>query len=141
MLTRERGGGEEGGRGEGGVCEDADGVIASIQMPRPVLPSTPSVMSLSPSSPPTHTRPHAAAAPTTAGLSHVPSALLQVPGTWHWSRAVHVTGLVPVHTPLEQESVWVQALPSLQPVLSGCSKQNKFGLKRWQPGGGGRWVG
>jgi hypothetical protein len=38
--------------------------------------------------------------------------------TWHWSEAVQVTGLAPVHTPAWQESVWVQALPSLQALPS-----------------------
>src|SRR2546422_1373308 len=33
---------------------------------------------------------------------------------WHWSEAVQTTGLLPVHTPLWQVSVCVQALPSLQ---------------------------
>src|SRR5437870_3659002 len=33
---------------------------------------------------------------------------------WHWSEAVQATGLLPVHTPLWQVSVCVQALPSLQ---------------------------
>ena len=33
---------------------------------------------------------------------------------WHWSAAVHVTGLLPVHAPAWQASLWVQALPSSQ---------------------------
>jgi hypothetical protein len=33
------------------------------------------------------------------GLLHCPFAGLQVPATWHWSDAVHTTGLAPVHTP------------------------------------------
>src|SRR2546427_795162 len=43
---------------------------------------------------------------------------LQVPAVWHWSEAVQTTGLLPVHTPLSQVSVCVQALPSLQAVPS-----------------------
>ena len=33
------------------------------------------------------------------GFEQVPVAGLHVPATWHWSLAVHVTGLVPVHVP------------------------------------------
>ena len=69
---------------------------------------------------------HAQAAHTLLGLEHVPSEGEHIPATWHWSEAVQVTGLLPVHTPLEQVSVLVQALPSLQAVLSGCSKQSRF---------------
>ena len=52
------------------------------------------------------------------GLEHWPVEALQVPAAWHWSDAVHVTGFVPAHTPLSHESVWVQALASLQLVPS-----------------------
>jgi hypothetical protein len=52
------------------------------------------------------------------GFEHMPVDVSQVPATWHWSRAVHVTGLAPVHVPLTHVSVWVQALPSLQEVPS-----------------------
>src|SRR2546427_355120 len=38
----------------------------------------------------------------------------QVPGERDWSEAVEATLMLPVHTPLWQVSVWVQALPSLQ---------------------------
>src|SRR5438046_1392894 len=41
---------------------------------------------------------------------------LQVPAAWHWSEAVQTTGLVPVHAPLSQVSVRVQASPSLHAV-------------------------
>src|SRR5439155_1035015 len=51
-----------------------------------------------------------------AGFEHAPVAGLQVPATWHWSEAVQTTGLLPVHTPLSQVSVWVQRSPSLQAV-------------------------
>jgi hypothetical protein len=33
------------------------------------------------------------------GFEQVPIAGLHVPATWHWSDAVHVTGLAPVQTP------------------------------------------
>src|SRR3989442_5426961 len=48
------------------------------------------------------------------GFEHVPVLGSQVPTTWHWSEAVQTTWLLPVHTPLWQVSVCVQALPSLQ---------------------------
>src|SRR5439155_1018314 len=50
------------------------------------------------------------------GLEHTPVVVLQVPTSWHWSEAVQTTGLLPVHTPLWQVSVCVQALPSLHAV-------------------------
>jgi hypothetical protein len=51
-----------------------------------------------------------------AGFEQTPVEGLQVPAVWHWSRAVHVTGLPPVQVPDWQLSPWVQALPSLQAV-------------------------
>src|SRR5947208_8077585 len=50
------------------------------------------------------------------GLEHTPVVVLQVPTSWHWSEAVQTTGLLPVHTPLWQVSVCVQAFPSLHTV-------------------------
>src|SRR5882724_7111981 len=47
-----------------------------------------------------------------AGLLQVPVAGLQVPAVWHWSAAVHTTGLAPTQAPAAQVSVCVQALPS-----------------------------
>jgi hypothetical protein len=41
----------------------------------------------------------------------------QVDEEWHWP-AVQLY-VVPTHAPLLQTSVWVQAVPSLQPVVSG----------------------
>src|SRR5207247_10430537 len=49
-----------------------------------------------------------------AGLLQTPDAGLQVPAVWHWSEAVHTTGLAPTQAPAWQVSVCVQALPSLQ---------------------------
>src|SRR5207249_2591999 len=37
-----------------------------------------------------------------------------MPASWHWSEALHTTGLAPVQAPARQVSVWVQALPSSQ---------------------------
>ncbi len=51
-----------------------------------------------------------------AALEHAPVDGSHVPATWHWSDAVHATGLEPVHAPFWQVSDWVQALPSLQAV-------------------------
>jgi hypothetical protein len=55
-----------------------------------------------------------------AGLEHTPVVGLQVPASWHWSLAVQTTGLLPVHVPLWQVSLCVQALPSLQVAPSGA---------------------
>src|SRR6185436_12414504 len=53
-----------------------------------------------------------------AGLEHAPVAGSQVPAVWHWSLAVHVTGLEPTHVPLWHASACVQAVPSLHAVPS-----------------------
>src|SRR6266581_2780854 len=50
------------------------------------------------------------------GLEQVPVPGSQVPASWHWSRALQTTGFAPVQTPAWQESLCVQALPSLQVV-------------------------
>src|SRR6185295_4966225 len=55
------------------------------------------------------------------GLEHVPVAVSQAPATWHWSEAVHVTGLAPVQTPTWHVSVRVQPLPSLHVVPFGAA--------------------
>src|SRR5947208_163825 len=47
-----------------------------------------------------------------AGLLQAPVAGLQTPAVWHWSAAVHTTGLAPTQAPAAQVSVCVQALPS-----------------------------
>src|SRR5947207_1139183 len=47
-----------------------------------------------------------------AGLLQTPDAGLQAPTAWHWSAAVHTTGLAPTQAPAAQVSVCVQALPS-----------------------------
>jgi hypothetical protein len=56
-----------------------------------------------------------------AGLEHVPVAGLHVPTSWHWSLAVHVTGLAPVHVPAWHVSDCVQALPSSHAVPSAAA--------------------
>src|SRR5438094_575294 len=55
-----------------------------------------------------------------AGLLQTPEAGLQAPAVWHWSAAVHTTGLAPTQAPASQVSVCVQALPSSQRVPSSC---------------------
>lgn len=48
-----------------------------------------------------HELPSEHAAPLAfAGLLHVPVAPSQVPALWHWSTALHTTGLAPVHVPV-----------------------------------------
>jgi hypothetical protein len=51
-----------------------------------------------------------------AGLEQIPEDGSQLPATWHWSDALHVTALEPVQLPAWQVSVCVQAFPSLQVV-------------------------
>ena len=56
-----------------------------------------------------------------AGFEHAPVVGLHVPAVWHWSEALHTTGLLPTHVPLWHWSVCVHALPSLHAlVLFGC---------------------
>ena len=54
-----------------------------------------------------------------AGSEQTPVPGLHVPTPWHWSEAVHTTGLAPEHAPVWQVSVCVQRSPSSQPVPSG----------------------
>ncbi len=60
------------------------------------------------------------------GLLHWPVLGLQVPASWHWSSAVHWTGLPPTQVPFWHVSVCVQALPSLQVAPFGLA-----GLVHW----------
>src|SRR5438132_1178244 len=55
------------------------------------------------------------------GSLQTPDAGLQTPAVWHWSAAVHTTGLAPTQAPASQVSVCVQALPSSQGAPSGCA--------------------
>src|SRR5205085_1797553 len=54
-----------------------------------------------------------------AGFEQRPVAWSHVPATWHWSSAVHVTGVAPLHAPPWHVSVCVQASPSLHALPSG----------------------
>src|SRR5207249_3717834 len=56
-----------------------------------------------------------------AGLLQTPDAGLQMPAVWHWSAAVHTTGLAPTQAPAAQVSVRVQALASLHLVPLGLA--------------------
>jgi hypothetical protein len=53
------------------------------------------------------------------GFEQLPLAGLHVPALWHWSEGVHTTGFEPVHVPVWQVSVCVQAFVSLQLVPLG----------------------
>jgi hypothetical protein len=54
------------------------------------------------------------------GFEHTPVLLLQTPTSWHWSLALHTTGLAPLHAPAWQVSVWVHGSPSSHaPARSG----------------------
>ena len=57
-----------------------------------------------------------------SGFEQTPVDVLQVPTSWHWSKATQVTGFPPVQVPVWQVSVWVHAFASLHDVpfaLSG----------------------
>src|SRR5438477_590581 len=56
-----------------------------------------------------------------SGLEQMPLAGSQTPASWHWSRAAQTTGFVPTQAPAWQESLWVQASPSVQAVPFGLS--------------------
>jgi hypothetical protein len=53
------------------------------------------------------------------GSEHTPVPVLQVPRPWQATGAGQTTGFDPVHTPLWQVSVCVQAFPSTHVVLLG----------------------
>ena len=73
-------------------------------------------------SPVVHALPSPHAVPSgAAGFVHWPVLAEQTPAAWHSSLAVHVTGFDPVHVPLWQVSVCVQALPSLHDVPFGAA--------------------
>src|SRR2546425_941491 len=66
------------------------------------------------------------------GLLQTPDAGLQVPAVWHWSAAVHTTGLAPTQAPASQVSVSVQAVPSLHGAplgLAGLPQTPQAGLE------------
>src|SRR5213083_1824275 len=67
-----------------------------------------------------------------AGLLQTPDAGLQTPAVWHWSAAVHTTGLAPTQAPAAQLSVRVQALPSSHGApssLAGLLQTPEAGLQ------------
>src|SRR5205809_532291 len=56
-----------------------------------------------------------------AGSLQAPAAGSQTPAVWHWSAAVHTTGLAPTQAPAWQVSLCVHALASLQLVPLGLA--------------------
>jgi hypothetical protein len=67
-----------------------------------------------------------------AGFEQVPLAGSQVPTVWHWSLAVHVTGVPAWQAPLPlQVSAPLQALPSLHevPLATAGNWQPPVGLQ------------
>ena len=71
-----------------------------------------------------------------AGFEHTPVVVLQAPAVWHWSWAVQVTGLLPLHAPAWQVSLWVHALPSLHAApsaLAGLEQRPVEGLHEPTP--------
>lgn len=52
----------------------------------------------------------------TGGFRQMPLDGSQVPGTWHWSEAVHVMGVPGIHAPAVQTSYCVHVFPSLHGV-------------------------
>src|SRR5439155_798811 len=67
-----------------------------------------------------------------AGLLQPPEAGLQTPAVWHWSAAVHTTGLAPTQAPAAQVSVRVQVLPSSHGApssLAGLLQPPEAGLQ------------
>jgi hypothetical protein len=74
------------------------------------------------------------------GAEHKPVPVWQVPGPLHWSPLVQTTGLVPVHLPDWQVSVWVQAFPSVHavPLLLGTGAEHKP-VPVWQVPGPLHW--
>src|SRR6266850_2572710 len=74
-----------------------------------------------------------------AGLEQVPVAESHRPATWHWSDALHTTGVEPVHTPAWQVSLCVQALPSLQAVASLVAGLEQIPLAGWHVPAAWHW--
>jgi hypothetical protein len=66
------------------------------------------------------------------GLVQLPVAGWQMPALWHWSSAVHTTGLEPVQVPDWQVSVWVHRLESLQLVPLGLFGLVQLPVAGWQ---------
>jgi hypothetical protein len=80
-----------------------------------VPPQTPFVQA----SPVVHTKPSLHDDPSDfLGLEQTPLAGSQVPAVWHWSDAVHTTGVAPLQAPDWQVSDWVQAFVSSHVVPS-----------------------
>ena len=100
----------------------------AVHVTKPVDVQTPAWQA----SPVVHALPSLHGAPFVfGGFVHVPVMGLHVPGSWHWSSAVHVTGFAPVQLPDWQGSVCVQRSPSLHGlpfVLAGFEHTPVDGL-------------
>jgi hypothetical protein len=57
-----------------------------------------------------------AVASVLAGFEQLPVPGSHTPAEWHWSEAVHTTGLAPTHVPAWHVSVCVHRFPSLHAV-------------------------
>jgi hypothetical protein len=85
--------------------------VRAVPAQAPLVHTSPVVHAL----PSLHVVPFAA-----VGFEHAPVLGLQVPATWHWSEAVQVTGLDPVHVPAWQAYAWKHAFGPVQaaPLLA-----------------------
>jgi hypothetical protein len=81
------------------------------------------------------------------GFEQTPVVGSQAPAAWHWSSALHVTGLPAPHAPPEQRSPIVQALPSSQALVlwvwtqpvAGSHESSVQGLLSSQASGAPPW--
>src|SRR5438128_12623420 len=76
-----------------------------------------------------------------AGLLQTPDAGLQMPAVWHWSAAVHTTGLAPTQAPAGQVSLCVQASASSHGAPSGLAGLLEPPDAGVQVPAGGQWSG
>src|SRR5439155_579829 len=64
-----------------------------------------------------------------------------MPASWHWSGGAQTTGFAPVQTPAWQESVWVQASPSVRVLPFGLVGVEQMPLAGSQMSGSWHWSG
>ena len=69
---------------------------------------------------------------TLGGLEQTPVPGSHTPGSWHWSGAAQVTGLVPTQAPASHVSDCVHALPSLHvdPLAFGGFEQTPVAVSQ-----------
>lgn len=83
-----------------------------------------------------HAFPSLQLVPSVTGGFEQPEVGLHVPAEWHWSLAVHRSGLLPVHVPAWHASVCVHALPSSHVVPFAAllhAVELVVGWHDWQP--------